>query len=244
EVEQYAWTTSWGVSTRLVGALVMTHSDDDGLIVPPRIAPAHVVILPIFRDPEGEAAVMEHVEKLAARLREQRYGDRPIEVEVDTRDLRGGEKNWSWIKRGVPIRIEVGPRDVEAGGAMVVRRDQGIRDKQSLTVDEIVATLPKTLDEIQTALFERAKAYRQEHTREIDDWDEFVAYFTPKNKDQPEAHGGFAMAHWCGEAEVEEQIKEMKVTIRSIPIDGDDEPGRCIKTGKPSPRRVLFAKAY
>jgi len=244
ETEQFAWTTSWGVSTRLVGALIMTHSDDDGLVVPPRIAPAHVAILPIYRDEEGRAAVMAHVDQIAGKLRDKRYGDRPLEVEVDTRDLRGGEKNWSWIKRGVPIRVEVGPRDVESGGAMVVRRDQGIRDKQSLTVDEIVGKVPDMLDEIQQSLFDRAKAFREEHTQTIDDWDEFVDYFTPKNKNQPEAHGGFALAHWCGENEVEEQIKEMKVTIRSIPLDGDDEPGQCIKTGKPSPRRVLFAKAY
>jgi prolyl-tRNA synthetase len=244
EVEQFAWTTSWGVSTRLIGALVMTHADDDGMVVPPRIAPAHVAILPIFRDDSAKAAVMEHVDRIAARLREQRFGDRQVEVEVDTRDLRGGEKNWSWIKRGVPIRIEVGPRDVEAGGAMFVRRDQGIRDKQSATVDELVAKVPIVLGEIQDALFERARAHRAEHTREIDDWDEFVDYFTPENKNQPEPHGGFAMAHWCGEAEVEEKIKEMKVTIRSTPLDGDATPGRCIMTGKPSARRVLFAKAY
>jgi prolyl-tRNA synthetase len=224
------------VSTRLIGALIMTHGDDDGLRVPPRIAPTHAVILPIYRDDEGRAKVMEFIDGLMARLKDQRYDDVPLRIEVDDRDLRGGEKNWGWIKRGVPVRIEVGPRDVESGTVMYARRDKGARDKATLSRDEMAAQLPSILGDIQKRLFEQAKAYRKANTHRIDDHDEFVSLF--------KGDGGFAMAHWCGDREAEEKAKEMKVTIRCIPLDAEEEPGRCIITGKPSKRRVLFARSY
>jgi prolyl-tRNA synthetase len=243
EQEEIAWTTSWGVSTRLVGALVMTHADDDGMVVPPRLAPVHAVLLPIYRGDEGRAQVMPYVEALAAELRGKRYGDRAIEVEIDDRDLRGGEKNWGWIKRGAPLRIEVGPRDVEAGAVTYARRDQGPRDKHSVPRGELIDNASALLEQIQRGLFERASALREAHTRAIDSWDELAAFFTPKSSEQPEIHGGFAMAHWCGDPEVEDKAREMKVTIRCIPLE-KSEPGRCVLTGKPSPQRVVFAKAY
>ena len=244
EQEQYAWTTSWGVSTRLIGALIMSHGDDDGLRVPPRIAPTHAVILPIYRDDEGRAKVMEFIDQLVAEIGEQRYDDARIRVHVDDRDLRGGEKNWSWIKRGVPLRLEVGPRDVDSGTVMVARRDKGVRDKEKLPRGEVAAKLPAILADIQRSMLEQARAFRTEHTQVIDDWDDFVSFFTPTNKKQPEIHGGFAMAHWSGEADTEDKVNDMKVTIRCIPLDGDAEPGRCVVSGRPSRQRVLFAKAY
>ena len=236
EKEQFAWTTSWGVSTRLIGALIMTHGDDDGLRVPPRIAPTHVVVLPIFRDDEGKQKVQAHIAKLQELLKNVRYADERVRVEVDNRDLRGGEKNWTWIKRGVPIRLEVGPRDVDQGAVMVARRDKGQRDKESMPLESFVERLPALLAEMQDNLLAQAKAFRDEHTKTIDSRDDFKAFF--------KEGGGFAMAHWSGEAAEEEKAKEMKVTIRCIPLDTVDEEGSCIISGKPSKRRVLFAKAY
>ena len=239
----HAWTTSWGVSTRLIGALLMTHSDDDGLILPPKLAPAHVVILPVLHKEETKTQVMEYCTKLAAELHAIQYDGRPIEVELDDRDMRGGEKTWSWVKKGIPIRLEVGPRDIANDSVFVGRRDQGQKVGQSRA--EFVATLVRQLDEIQANLLERARAFREENTRKIDSKDEFYAYFTPANKEKPEIHGGFALAHWDGSVEVEEQIKnDLNVTIRCIPQDAEEEEGTCIITGKPSKRRVVFAKSY
>ncbi len=236
EQEQLAWTTSWGVSTRLIGALIMSHGDDDGLRVPPRLAPTHAVVLPIYRDDEGRSKVLAFVDQLRAAIAEQRYAGAPIRVEVDDRDLRGGEKNWSWIKKGVPVRIEVGPRDVDGGSVMYARRDQGLRDKHSLPLAEMARQLPAILGDIQAALYDQAKAYRDASTQNIDSWQDFTDYFA--------GDGGFAMAHWSGAAEVEDKAKDLKVTIRCIPLDAPEDPGRCVLTGAPSPRRVLFAKAY
>lgn len=245
DTEQYAWTTSWGVSTRLVGGLIMTHSDDDGLIVPPRLAPLHVVILPVIHAEGSRAEVLDYCETLAAALRERMYDGRPVQVRVDTREMRGGEKTWSWIKKGVPLRVEVGPRDIASDSVFVGRRDRAPRDRASIKRDEFVATIAEQLDAIQQGLYDRAASYRDEHTRRIDSLDEFRDFFTPANAEKPEIHGGFAMCHYNGSVEVEQQIKdELNVTIRCIPADGDDEPGTCIFTGEPSPRRVVFAKAY
>jgi prolyl-tRNA synthetase len=253
ETEEYAWTTSWGVSTRLVGGLIMTHGDDDGLIIPPRVAPAHAVILPVLRGDESRASVMEFVEALRRELGALRYHGRPVEVEVDARDVRGGEKTWEWVRKGVPVRIEVGPRDVEKGAVMFARRDRSPRDKASLSRADFVAGFCALLDEMQTGLYDRALAFRREHTRRIDDRAEFEAFFTPKSvrmvggDERPEIHGGFALSHWCGDPAVEAELKnKLKVTIRNVPDDIPEalEPGTCLFTGRPSPRRVLFAKAY
>jgi len=241
----HAWTTSWGVSTRLVGALVMTHSDDDGLILPPRLASAHVVILPVIHNEESRASVLEYCGKLAAELRDVQYDGRPLSVELDTRDMRGGEKTWSWIKKGVPLRLEVGPRDMAADSVFVGRRDRGHKERTSRPRAEFVATVAAQLDEIQAALFERARALREQHTRRIDSKDEFYAFFTPQNAEKPEIHGGFALSHWSGDPAVEERVRsDLNVTIRCIPLDADDEPGTCIISGQPSRRRVVFGKAY
>jgi prolyl-tRNA synthetase len=243
--QEYGWTTSWGMSTRLVGTVVMAHGDDDGVVLPPRIAPTQIVILPVTPKEETRAAVLETCDKLAKELRRVRYADLPVEVEVDRRELSGGVKNWEWIKKGVPIRVEIGPRDLEKNSVELSRRDQGIKAKESIPIEELVRRAPEILMSIQNNLYERAAKFRDEHTRVIDSKKEFYDFFTPTNSEKPEIHGGFALAHWNGAREVEEQIKhDLKVTIRVIPLDDFAEDGECIFTGKPSSRRVVWAKAY
>lgn len=243
---QHAWTTSWGVSTRLIGGMIMTHADDDGMVVPPRLAPQHVVILPIYRDPAQRGDVLAYCESLKNEIAAQTYYGHPIVVSIDDRDLRGGEKTWSWIKKGVPLRVEVGARDIAENKVFVGRRDTG--EKYGIARAEFVATLPKKLQEIQDNLFDRAKKFRADNTREINSKDEFYDFFTPANKDKPEIHGGFALCHWNGSPEIEAKIKaDLNVTIRCIPLDDNafpPEPGVCPFSGEASPRRVVFAKSY
>jgi prolyl-tRNA synthetase len=220
----------------------MTHGDDDGLILPPRLAPKHVVILPIYRSDEERGAVLDYCQSLASELGDQRFGDGRIEVEIDDRDIRGGEKNWQHIKRGVPLRVEVGPKDIAKNAVFVGRRDTG--EKTSLPRDAFVAGVARTLDDIQSNLFNRAVALREEHSRTIDNLADFRDYFTPSNEDKPEIHGGFATCHFVEEPAVEELLKDLKVTIRCVPIDGEEVEGQCLFTGKPTRRRAIFAKAY
>jgi prolyl-tRNA synthetase len=246
--QEYGWTTSWGMSTRLIGTIIMAHADDDGLVLPPRIAPTQIVILPITPKEETRAAVLETADKLAAQLRSQRCFEAPIEVEVDRRDLGGGVKNWEWIKKGVPLRVELGPRDLESGNVAVSRRDEPVKAKQFLKVEEFVRQAPELLVSIQQNLLARATQFRDAHTRPIDSKEEFYDFFTAKNSAKPEIHGGFALTHWDGSRGVEEQIKnDLKVTIRVVPLDDPANPpetGTCPFTGNPSPRRVVWAKAY
>ncbi|MFH1707921.1 MAG: proline--tRNA ligase, partial [Planctomycetota bacterium] len=244
-VEQLAWTTSWGVSTRLVGGLIMTHGDDDGLVLPPRLAPIQVVILPVLHKPEARAQVLEYCEKLAHELRAVSYEDRPLAVELDVRDLPGADKMWGWIKKGVPIRVEVGPRDIAQDAVFIAHRTKSGKEKFSQPRAQFVADVTRQLEEIQSTLLARAQAFRTEHTRTIDSREEFIQYFTPRNAEQPEIHGGFALCHWSGDPKVEEEIqKELGVTVRCIPLDAPHEDGKCVWSGQPSTRRVVFAKAY
>jgi prolyl-tRNA synthetase len=239
----YAWTTSWGVSTRLVGGLIMTHSDDDGLVLPPQLAPAHAVILPIYRSAEERAEVLPYCQQLKEMLAAEAYAGEAIRVRIDDRDLRGGDKKWQWVKRGVPLRIEVGPRDLASDQPSVVRRDTGERlPPQSRA--ELVAGAAQLLAEMQTGLFERAAAARREATVTIDDLGEFEAFFTPRNEDKPEVHGGFASCRFVDSPEMEAVLKRLKVTVRCIPLDAVDDPGACLFTGRPSRVRGIFAKAY
>lgn len=244
EKEVYAWTTSWGVSTRLIGGLIMIHGDDDGLILPPRIASAHVVLLPIIRKPEDKEKVMTYVNNLAAELRDVPFHSKRIEVEIDDRDI-GGARGWDWIKKGIPIRVEIGPRDIEANSVFVARRDKSHKEKMSFKRDAFIKQIPDILNEIQKNLFDRASAFTNEHTVAIDDKDEFTSFFTPENKDKPEIHGGFALSHWCGRDECELKIKDdLSVTIRCIPFNSEQENGNCVCCGEKSSQRVIFAKAY
>src|SRR4051795_9903130 len=173
--QEFGWTTSWGVSTRLVGTVIMAHADDDGLVLPPRIAPTHVVILPITPKEETRAAVLEAAEKLASELRAQQYAGAPIEVEVDRRDLGGGVKNWEWIKKGVPLRVELGPRDLESGNVAVSRRDQPVKTKEFLKVEDFARKASELLVSIQDNLLARATEFRDANTRNIDSKEEFYA---------------------------------------------------------------------
>ncbi len=242
---RFAWTTSWGATTRLIGALVMAHSDDDGLVLPPRVASSHIVILPVIHKEETKAEVLSYAHALAGQLRHLQHAGRPLNVIVDEREMRGGDKLWSWIKKGVPLRIEVGPRDIAGNRLPIARRDRGHRDFTHLSKEELLATVVDQLEEIQNSLFQRAKTFRDSHIRTITTKAEFYAYFTPKDLENPEIHGGFALCHWVEDAEAEEQIKkDLGVTIRCIPLDLPEEDGVCPFTGKKSMQRVIYAKAY
>lgn len=241
--EEYAWTTSWGVSTRLIGGMIMTHSDDNGLVLPPKLAPLHVVILPILHKEEEKANVLTYCEKLKGEIAQVQFAGKNVRVQIDTRDLRGGEKTWSWIKKGVPLRIEVGPRDIANDALFVARRDND--EKKSVARAEFIATLADTLQSIQDNLLARATQYRDANTVEISSKEDFYKYFTPQNEKKPEIHGGFAVADYDGSEEVEDTLrKDLKVTVRCIPLEGGDPKGNCIFTGKPAKYRAIFAKSY
>lgn len=233
----HAWTTSWGVSTRLVGGVIMTHSDDDGLVLPPRIAPKHVVIIPIYRDDSEKAAVLEYCDKLAAELKTQRFHERLLQVDVDKRDMRGGDKTWQHIKKGVPIRLEIGPRDMANGAVFLGRRDRSPKDKAGVPRDQFVKTVVPLLEEIQSALYERALKNREAATQKLDSWAQVEEYFQGEKS-------GFALCHWAEDPAVGQKLASLKVSIRCIPSDGPEEAGKCIVTGKPSSKRAVLAKAY
>ena len=229
---EYVWATSWGVSTRLIGALVMAHSDDEGLVMPPRIAPLQVVIVPIFnKDAEARQKIDDKAAQLIKELRAK-----GIRVKYDNDDsTRPGWKFAEYELKGVPVRIALGARDLENNQVEVARRDT--KEKAPVSLDGITDHVAQLLEEIQSNLFNRALAFREENTRSIDTWDEFV-----KALDETP---GFISAHWDGTPETEEKIKELtKATIRCIPLNNKQEVGKCILTGNPSTQRVLFARAY
>ena len=237
----HAWTTSWGVSTRLVGGLIMTHADDNGMVVPPRLAPSHVVILPITPKEETRAQVLEHCEKLAQEIRDQSYDGKPVRVELDDRDLRGGEKMWQWVKKGIPLTVEVGPRDLESDSVFVGRRDLGPQERAGMPKAKFVEELPSILQEMQNNLHQKANEFQKANTVSLDTKEDFYDFFAPRD----EIHGGFALAHWAHDPATEEKLqKDLKVSIRCIPEEGNKESGTCPFTGKPSEGRVVFSKAY
>jgi len=239
---EHVWQTSWGVSTRLVGAVIMAHSDDDGLVVPPKLAPIHVAIVPIYRKDEEKDAVMEAATSIAAELR-----DSGLTVELDDREgMKPGAKYYDWERKGVPLRIEIGPRDLASKSVMTKMRiadkdEKGRPKKEVIPMQDIAATVGKMLDDFQQFLLDRALAFREANTVSVDTWDDFTAVF---------ANGAskFVWAHWDGTGETELAIKEAtKATIRLIPFEGQGpapEAGTCIKSGAPSAQRVLFAKNY
>jgi prolyl-tRNA synthetase len=244
----HAWTTSWGVSTRMVGAMIMTHGDDDGMIMPPRLAPYQIVIIPVIQKPEVRAQVLEWCTALKKELEAQTFAGTPVRVHLDARDVQGSKKVWEWIKKGAPIRLEVGPKDIEKGSVFMGRRDKKPKDKQGVPRAEFVAGVSAMLQDIQDALFARALAFRTEHTKAIDTKDEFYAWFAApatKNANDPTPiHGGFAMTHFNGDPKLEAQIKdELGVTVRCIPLE-PGEAGTCPFTGQPSAKRVVWAKSY
>jgi len=229
--QEYVWATSWGVSTRLIGALVMAHSDDQGLVLPPRIAPVQVVIVPIYKGEESKPGIDAKVDELVKELKAA-----GIRVKYDNNDnTRPGWKFAEYELKGVPVRLAIGLRDLENNVVELARRDT--KEKKQVSITGLSAYIEKLLIEIQQNLYNNALAYRKEHVTSVDTWDEFVKTLNEK--------GGFVSAHWDGTAETEAEIKEKtKATIRCIPLKNPQEEGKCILSGKPSKERVLFALAY
>ena len=228
---EHVWATSWGVSTRLIGALIMTHSDDNGLVLPPNLAPIQVVIVPIYKGEDQLAQISEVANQLVADLRKA-----GISVKFDDRDThKPGWKFAQYELQGVPVRLALGPKDLEKGTVELARRDT--LTKEFVNRDEVVGKIEGLMTEIQDALFQKAERFRNEHVTEVDDFDEFKKVLKKK--------GGFISAHWDGTSETENKIKDLtKATIRCIPFDRKEEAGKCVLTGNPSGGRVLFAKAY
>ncbi len=226
---QYCWTTSWGVSTRMVGAIVMAHGDDQGLILPPKLAPIQVVVVPIWHGEEERGTVLAEAKKIAAGLSNLR-------CHIDDREeYTPGWKFNHWEMKGVPLRMEIGPREVKEGQAVLARRDTG--ERKAVPREALPEEIPALLEDIQTSLYRRALRFREENTFTVESYDEFKAIF--------EGQGGFVNAYWCGDAACEEAIKEeTKATIRCIPFNQPDEKGRCIYCGREAEEIAVFAKAY
>lgn len=227
----YVWATSWGVSTRLMGALIMAHSDDNGLVLPPKLAPIHVVMVPIYKGEEELKAIVAKMEGIAAELKAK-----GITVKIDDRDnVRSGFKFSEYELKGVPVRLAIGPRDLANGTVELARRDT--LTKEIVPAEGIAERIEKLLEDIQKGIYDKALKFRDSMITKVDTYDEFKKVLEDK--------GGFILAHWDGTPETEEQIKnETKATIRCIPVDAPEEEGKCIISGKPSHRRVLFAKSY
>lgn len=252
--EEYAWATSWGVSTRLIGGLIMTHSDDNGLVVPPRLAPTHVVIVPLGKNDAERGPSIAAAEKLAAELRalprDDFFGYEPISVKIDTLfDKQPGFRYAEHEVRGVPVRVEIGPKDIEKGACAVARRDvPGKEGKQfGVPLTGAAEHISQLLRDIQAALYARAEAYRDASLVTANTLDEFKSFFPVEKEEGGGTTGGlkFVYAHWDGTRETEDRVQaEYKATIRCLPFDGPQEPGTCIFTGKPSARQVVFARAY
>ncbi len=228
---EYVWQTSWGVSTRLIGGLIMTHSDDNGLVLPPKLAPVQVALVPIFGKGADEGAVKEAGEKVAAGLREK-----GISVVFDTREYKPGFKYFEWEQKGVPIRLELGQRDLDKNQVML--KERIAQGKEPATLDGLADNILERLDKMQTGLLSAAQKRLDDNTVEVDSYDDFREIFSG-------AESKFVWAHWDGTMETEAKIKEeTKATIRCIPLEGSKEAGRCMVTGAPSTQRVVFAKSY
>ncbi len=227
---QYVWATSWGVSTRLIGALIMTHGDDNGVVIPPKVAQKQIVIVPIWRGEEEKRQVLDYANNIKTELQKE------FRVILDDREqYKPGYKFNEWELQGIPIRLEIGPKDVAKNGMVMVRRD--ILKKEFINNNNVLNTVKQTLDLMQKEMLEKARKFQQENTFEVDDYDQF--------KNIIENEGGFIKSHWCGNPDCEAQVKtDTKATIRNIPFDREQEKGKCIVCGKESPGRVIFAKAY
>lgn len=239
--EEFVWATSWGVSTRLIGTLIMAHSDDKGFICPPKLAPIQVIIVPIGRKDDWDRVLIAS-EQMAEKIKATLWEGSEIRVRIDKRDRESpGFKFNDWELKGACLRLELGPRDLDAGQCVLARRDTS--EKETTTIEAVIQNIPIALQAMHCNLFERALQLREDNTKRIDTWEDFQACF------DVEGGGGFVLAHWDGTSETEDAINaETKATIRCIPLEplmaSDNEPGFCVKTGKLSARRVLFAKAY
>ena len=239
--QQFAWTSSWGVSTRMIGALIMMHSDDDGLVCPPRVAPQQIVIIPVTPKEESRQAVLDHCEELARTLRAKTFHGQPLRVLVDRRDLGGGAKKWEWVKKGVPVRLEIGPRDLEKGSVCLQRRDRSSNEKSFVPETELLDTAADILQSIQDTLLQRAIAFRDSHIRPASTLRELEENFSG------EGDADWLQVPWDGSSEEEEELaKRLRISIRCIPLGelGRGEPAPCILTGRMTKRRVLWARSY
>lgn len=233
--QEHVWTTSWGVSTRLIGGLIMTHSDDDGLVLPPKVAPIQIVIIPLIHKLENTKQILNYCEALASDLKAQVYSNSPLKVEIDTKEKGHGDKVWGWVKKGVPIRLEIGMKEVENNAVYMARRDLAPNEKKSIEVTEFAKNAVSLLEEIQQNLFIRAQKYREENSIEITSVNEFYKFFEEKS--------GFVYSYWSGDEKTEDELKQkLKVTARCIPLNG--KRGKCIFTGKEDSQLTIFAKAY
>lgn len=236
-----AWTTSWGASTRLIGGMIMTHSDDDGLVLPPAIAPEQIVILPIVRQDENTQAVYDYCEKLQLELQNKTFMGKPVRVKIDRRDLRGGDKFWQWVKKGVPLRLEIGARDISNNAVCLTRRDQAATARQSINCNEFVDQVESLLTTIQANLLTKAKKLREDNSRDVTTLDEFKAFFAGSE----ESANGFVSCYAVDDVVLDEFLKPMKITARCIPNDqASNQSGKCIFTGKTVNKKIIFAKAY
>ena len=240
--QQHAWTTSWGVSTRLIGTLIMAHSDDDGLICPPRIASQQVIIIPVTPKEDSRDAIIDACEALATTLRHKDFHGEPLRVQVDKRDLAGGAKKWEWVKKGAPIRIEIGPRDLENRKVCMQRRDEDAFEKHFMDKEEFIRDCEDTLQEIQNEILRRATELRDSNISECSDLTEFEKHFTDPKNDQP----GWLITPWAGSNEEEETLsKKHKISIRCFPLDKQDgEEAPCLITGKPTKARAIWGRSY
>ena len=237
---QFAHTTSWGVSTRLVGTLIMAHSDDDGLVLPPAVAPQQIVIIPVTPKEESKQAIIDACHALAQTLRlEKNYAGQNLRVHVDDRDLGGGVKKWEWVKKGVPIRIEIGPRDLENRKVCLQRRDEAANEKHFVDKEEFLRESEDILDQIHQNLLQKATAFREENLTDCTSLEDFESHWKTENP-------GWLTTHWTGSREEEERLsKEHKITIRCLPLDeqdGDEAP--CILTGTPTKTRAIWGRSY
>lgn len=242
---KYAYTTSWGITTRLIGALIMTHADDDGLKLPPKIAPKQVAIIPFITDEANRGVILAYAHQLKQKLEQKLYCSQPLRVIVDERHLRGGEKNWSWIKKGVPLRIEVGIKEVENRAVPVYSRAQPLQDKvmveENILGDKVVQMLEKMHETYYEEAYSRLKSHTHTHFTSIE---ELKKFFTPQNPTKPEIHGGFAEVFWGMDPVEEKKLHEWGVSIRCVTKGEEGLSGVCIATGKPTAQRVIIAKAY
>jgi prolyl-tRNA synthetase len=239
--QQFVYTTSFGMSTRTIGGTIMAHADDNGLRIPPRVAPQHVVIIPIHRSGETVEAVNRYAGDLQRALSEALYDGEPVRVRLDDRDRTAVDKRWEWIAKGIPLVVEVGPRDVETGAVTVSRRDREPRDRDSVERSTFVATAGDVLAGIQAGYLEATRAGLRERTRELATVEELRSFF---RSGASVAHGGFARVKWAGDERAMERVADLGLSVRCLPLDQTGTPGRCILTGEPATQDAIFARAY
>lgn len=236
--EEFVWTTSWGVTTRLIGAMIMAHSDDNGLVLPPKIAPTQIIIIPLIHKKETEQEILNYCHTIKDKLSKLNYNGTPIRVDIDNRDKTPGEKSWGWIKKGVPIKLEIGAKELENNSVFMGRRDKLPNEKSSVNVNDFVSNSEKYLIEIQENLFDKAKSFRDENLHQAWSKEEFLKFFAGDK-------AGFVAAHWIGDEKTEEELKQtLKVTSRCIPLSSEKTLGKCIFTGKENAPLTIFARAY